>query len=253
LLSAVGRLLHVDDLERLNVYKRFVSSESLPQLEALTVNERRYLRMLMASLVDQIVPKDCSLEESLVLVWQHPQVLAELEEVFEYLKSKISHVSIPFEVIVDVPLAIRARYTRIEILAACGVGETARTRPWFEGVLWANQVNADLMAFTLDKTKGHFSPTTRYRDYAISRELIHWESQAKTRAGHPTGLRYQNHVALGSKVMLFAREHSFERCFYFIGGATYVSHESEMPMKITWKLDHPLPGDLYAAFAAAVA
>ena len=30
-------------------------------------------------------------------------------------------------------------------------------------------------------------------------------------------------------------------------------HESEMPMAITWKLDCPLPGDLYTSFAAAVA
>jgi hypothetical protein len=28
--------------------------------------------------------------------------------------------------------------------------------------------------FTLDKTTGQFSPTTRYRDYAISRDVIHW-------------------------------------------------------------------------------
>jgi len=27
------------------------------------------------------------------------------------------------------------------------------------------------------KTTGQFSPTTRYRDYAISPELIHWESR----------------------------------------------------------------------------
>jgi hypothetical protein len=30
-------------------------------------------------------------------------------------------------------------------------------------------------------------------------------------------------------------------------------HESEMPMAITWRLQHSLPGDLFAAFAAAVA
>jgi len=44
-----------------------------------------------------------------------------------------------------------------------------------------------------------------------------------------------------------------ERAFYFLGPATYVKHESEMPMAITWRLLHPLPGDLFASFAAAVA
>ena len=57
--------------------------------------------------------------------------------------------------------------------------------------------DADLFAFTLDKTTGQFSPTTRYRDYAISRELIHWESQSSTRADSETGRRYQQHEALG--------------------------------------------------------
>ena len=41
--------------------------------------------------------------------------------------------------------------------------------------------------FTLDKSSGSFSPTTRYRDYAITRNLIHWESQSITRADSATG------------------------------------------------------------------
>jgi hypothetical protein len=32
-----------------------------------------------------------------------------------------------------------------------------------------------------------------------------------------------------------------------------VKHEGELPMAITWALQYPLPGDLFAEFAAAVA
>jgi hypothetical protein len=32
-----------------------------------------------------------------------------------------------------------------------------------------------------------------------------------------------------------------------------VRHEGEQPMAVTWKLETPLSGDLFAAFAAAVA
>lgn len=39
----------------------------------------------------------------------------------------------------------------------------------------------------------------------------------------------------------------------FLGPAHYVSHEGERPMGIAWRLEHPLPGDLFQAFAAAVA
>ena len=74
-----------------------------------------------------------------------------------------------------------------------------------------------------------------------------------TRADSETGLRYQGHAAMNSSVMLFARRRSDERAFYFLGPATYVKHQSELPMAITWRLTHALPGDLFAAFAAAVA
>jgi superfamily II DNA or RNA helicase len=253
LLRAVGRLLHVDDPDRLAAYKNIVDSASPPSTDNLSNKGKKYLRMLIASLVDQVVDKNAHLDECILLLWQNPQVLKELSALFDFLTTKISHLATSFEAIPDVPISIHARYTRIEILAAFGRGDKAKTPTWREGVLWAENAKADLMVFTLDKTSGHFSPTTRYRDYAISRDLIHWESQATTRAGSNTGKRYQNHVKEGSKIMLFSRVNSDERSFYFLGAANYVRHEYEMPMAITWKLDCPLPGDLYTSFAAAVA
>jgi hypothetical protein len=133
------------------------------------------------------------------------------------------------------------------------VGDGVALRPWREGVYFARALPADLLAFTLDKTEGQFSPTTRYRDYAISRSRIHWESQSVTRAESETGRRYREHVARGSHVWLFARLDTSERAFTFLGPAHYVSHEGELPMGITWQLEHALPGDLFQAFAAAVA
>ena len=209
--------------------------------------------MLVGSLVPAAVGRDTSLREGAALVWTHPQVRAELLDLLEVLATRIEHVAVPLATHPDVPLAAHARYTRIEILAAFNVGEGTRVAPWQTGVYWAGESRADLFAFTLDKTTGQFSPTTRYRDYAISPELIHWESQSVTRADSETGRRYQHHAANGSSVMLFARRRSDERAFYFLGPATYVKHESELPMAITWRLQFPLPGDLFAAFAAAMA
>jgi hypothetical protein len=180
-------------------------------------------------------------------------VRAELLDLLEVLADRIEHVSVPLVSHPDVPLQVHARYTRVEILAAFDVGKGARVAPWQTGVYWAADARADLLAFTLDKTTGQFSPTTRYRDYAISPDLIHWESQSVTRADSETGRRYQQHIENGTSVMLFARGRSDERAFYFLGPGTYVKHESELPMAITWRLRHPLPGDLFAAFAAAVA
>jgi len=53
--------------------------------------------------------------------------------------------------------------------------------------------------------------------------------------------------------MLFAHQRNDDRAFYFLGPANYVKHEGELPMAITWRLTHALPGDLFASFAAAVA
>ena len=80
-----------------------------------------------------------------------------------------------------------------------------------------------------------------------------WESQSSTRADSEPGRRYQRHEALGTSIMLFARLRSDDRAFWCRGPATYVKHESELPMAVTWRLEHSLPGDLFAQFAAAVA
>lgn len=253
LRRACGRLLHVDDLERLRTYSKMLTRPSEHAVAALPERERRLLRMLVAQVTSQVSTKATSLEAGWRLLGEHPQVCAELHELFEVSIERITHLARPLTARPEVPLQVHARYTRIEILAAFGVGDGAKVAPWQTGTYWAKEAEADLLAFTLDKTTGHFSPTTRYRDYAISPQLIHWESQSVTRADSETGLRYQQHARRGSEVMLFARLTSDERAFYFLGPATYVKHEREMPMAVTWRLAFPLPGDLFASFAAAVA
>ena len=252
LRRACGRLLHVDDLERLDTWRRFLEHDAPPAPGALDERERRLLRMLVAQVVDQAVHRTTSLEAGAALLWAHRQVRAELRELLDALDPRVDHLHEPLPA-PDVPLQIHARYTRIEILAAFGVGEGAKVAAWQTGVRWVPEARADLLAFTLDKTSGQFSPTTRYRDYAISRDLVHWESQSATREDSATGLRYREHAARGTSIMLLARLRADERAFWFLGPARYVSHEGELPMAITWRLEHPLPGDLFASFAAAVA
>ncbi len=132
-------------------------------------------------------------------------------------------------------------------------GTTLRPPRWDSGVKWLPDERTDVFAFTLDKTSGDFSPTTRYQDYAISPELIHWESQSITSVASPTGTRYVNQLRDNTSVFLFARLRSDDRAFWFLGPATYVRHAGERPIAITWRLAHRLPADLYTTFAAAVA
>ncbi|WP_200943000.1 DUF3427 domain-containing protein [Cellulomonas sp. Root485] len=253
LRRAVGRLLHVDDRIRTSGYGRLTARGQAPQVANLVEADRRLLHMMIAGLSDQVVSKTSSLQDAVDLVWEHPQVLAEISEMSAILGAGIDHVQTPLASHPDAPLQIHARYSRIEILTALGLVDRAKAFAWQSGVLDAGTANADLLAFTLDKSSGGFSPTTRYRDYAISRSLIHWESQSTTRADGPTGRRYRGHERDGRSILLFARLRSDDRAFWFLGPATYRGHVGERPMAITWELHTPLPGDLYQAFGAAVA
>jgi hypothetical protein len=253
LRRAVGRLLHVDDMARIDGYRRLLATATPPNPDQPPIRDRRLIRMLVASLVDTVASKETSLSEGAQILWRHPQVRAELGALLDVLTGRIEHLPVPLISHPDVPLVIHARYTRIEILAAFDVGHGATVPLWQSGVFWASEAHADLLAFTLDKTSGKFSPTTRYRDYAIDLHLVHWESQSGTRSESETGRRYQDHVDMGTSVMLFARKRVDERAFYFLGPANYVKHESEQPMAITWRLRHSLPGDLFEEFAAAIA
>jgi superfamily II DNA or RNA helicase/HKD family nuclease len=256
LRRAVGRLRHVDDLARLRGYRELLAATQPPTMFPSEADQR-IARMLVSQLVNQVprdaLAKDANMKLGLNLVWEQPQVRHELIELFDVLEGMIDHVHYDLPNRPDVPLKVHARYTRLEVLAAMGHSESAHVATWQGGVFWMPDAKADLFAFTLDKTDGSFSPTTRYRDYAISRDLIHWESQSITRQDGETGRRYQEHVVRGSDVILFARLRRNDRAFWCLGPATYVTHEGERPMAITWRLRYPLSGDLFTQFAAAVA
>jgi superfamily II DNA or RNA helicase/HKD family nuclease len=256
LRRAVGRMLHIDDQLRLVTYQRLVGQGSAPQVTELTASDHALLRMLIVSLTDQVLGKrefrEVDLQVATDLLWQHPQVLAEIAELLPILLDRVDHVHSRVPGRPDIPLNVHARYTRLEILAAMGQrDDRAKTPTWREGVRWAKDKHADLFLITLDKSPDHFSPTTRYRDYAISQDLFHWESQSITSADSPTGRRYRDHSAIGSAIYLFARNDNTSNAFWFLGPATYVRHDGDRPMGVTWRLETPLPGDLYAEFAAA--
>jgi len=253
LRRAVGRLLHVDDEERIDGWRRLLERDARPRAGALPERDRRLARMLVATVAERGLHRTSTLQDGVALLWRHPQVRAELRELLPLLGAAVDHIHTPVASQPDAPLQIHARYSRIEILAAMGVGDGARVAPWQTGVYEAKKARAELLAFTLDKSGGGFSPTTRYRDYAISPRLIHWESQSVTRADSATGLRYRHHERDGRAILLFARLRADDRAFWFLGPATYRGHVGERPMAITWELAEPLSGDLYASFAAAAA
>ena len=107
----------------------------------------------------------------------------------------------------QVPLEVHASYSREEILAALGFASLRRTPSTMrEGVAWFESINADAFLITLKKSDRDWSPTTMYRDFALSPDLFHWESQSTTSATSPTGQRYIGHREQGSHILLFVRQ-----------------------------------------------
>lgn len=252
LRRAIGRLLHIDDALRIEHYRHFANAATPPDIQTLDLRSRRLFHMLAAVLTESVLNGSETLDAAAALIWEHPQILAELSQLMDVLAERIEHVHQSLATHPDVPLNVHARYTRREVLAAFASSEALKTPEWREGSRWLFEEKVDLLAFTLDKTSGHFSPTTRYRDYAISPTLLHWESQSGTRETSETGQRYQAHEGRGSVVLPMARLTTDDRAFWLLGPATYISHEGERPMAITWRLAQALPGDLFARFGAAV-
>jgi len=95
-----------------------------------------------------------------------------------------------------------------------------------------------------------------YNDYPISQTLFHWQSQNRTREESETGQRYIHHAKRGSQVLFFVRRrHKDSRGetapYTFLGPATYVTHQGERPMSITWRLHHPMPAELFEEMKVA--
>jgi len=89
---------------------------------------------------------------------------------------------------------------------------------------------------TFRKEEKDFAPTTRYKDYPISRSRLHWESQAGTTRASATGRNYFYFRERGYTILFFARlEKQTEgrtSPFLFLGPASdLLSAEGDRPSK----------------------
>ncbi|MHB8507323.1 MAG: DUF3427 domain-containing protein [Candidatus Dormibacteria bacterium] len=256
LTRSLSRMRHIDDRVRVTAYRGWLTEATPPDSADFAPRELRLLNMLHTDLWGRARTFG-SLEQSLARFWPHADLRSELVELLELLDERGQHIVLESGLPQEVPLYVHEQYTRDEILAALGDATVESPATLREGVHYNKRYNADVFFITLKKSEKRFSPSTMYRDYAISPSIFHWESQSLTASNSPTGLRYQDHAEMGTGVYLFARETSNDDSgatapFLFIGPATYLSHVGERPMQITWSLTHPLPGDFFQA-AKAVA
>jgi hypothetical protein len=242
LVSAVGRMLHVEDSVRLGEWRRLLADPSAD----LASFDPRVLAMLYVDLWGANRKGD-SLSTSIERLRTHSAVVRELLELFEVLDESARVLPQGLASAGAVPLSLHGRYSQDEALAAVGASLPEAPRHIREGVYFHRETDMDLFFVTLQKSDRQFSPTTRYRDFALSPTLFHWESQSTTSAESETGRRYQS---TGRRPLLFVRkakqtEHGSTSAYTYLGRVEYVSHTGERPMAITWRIERPMPAELF--------
>ncbi len=252
LLRRVASLIHVDDPGRAATYSELLSPEG-PAFPSLSPDDQALARMLVYTIWPDL-GRHASFEAALQTLRRHPAVVEELGTLMALAADRARMVprdlSVP-----GVSLQSHCTYRRDEVLAGIGWADgTRKTRGQAAGVVYSEATNVDALLVTLHKEEKDFAPSTRYRDYPISADLFHWESQNATALASAMGQRY---IKGTSNVVLFVRATRADEFgsapFLCLGTATAVEHAGERPISITWRLDRPMPQSLLQAGAVDAA
>lgn len=235
-------LLHIDDSEHLALL-RMVGE----RIGKLAITQQNFPRLLM--LCYQLVGGHgaVTIESVLQRLHQVPAVCGELAELADYLDAKTNRVFQALPGLSNTPLKLHSAYHIREILAAVGYYTETSAPPFQAGVLRLEQWKTEFLFVTLDKSDA-LHEGVAYDDYAISRGLFHWQSQNTAGPNTATGRRYIDQQLNGWQFQLFVRENKTS-AYRACGPVNFVSYHGQRPMNITWKLQAPLPDELFQAFS----
>ncbi|WP_143965342.1 DUF3427 domain-containing protein [Gordonia zhaorongruii] len=246
LLKRIKAFGHVDDYLRATAYRDLVSPKG-PGFAELSDQEKLLAAMLHFSLWPDGGGMR-SIADGLTTVRATTSVARDIREVIDvaFDDARTESHGLPGR-LAHLPLQVHARYSREEALAGLGVASfDFKPSTFVAGVKWIPELNVDALFVNIQKTESSFSPTTMYRDYPISRDLFHWESQNATSTSTQTGARY---VSGTSTILLFVRNTKTTDIgsspYTFLGPAKLMSYEGDRPIAITWKLEHEMPADFF--------
>lgn len=254
--KSLERLLHIDDPLRLDGYRAWLQGDEA---------DSRLITALIYTLWSSNAP--ATVEEARDAIQAHPVIVEELLELFDLLEERADHLTYQLGNPKGLPpqqgnglpppLSVHARHSLVEIFSAFGRITPGKFYQHREGVYRDEATNSDLFFVTLEKSERDYSPSTLYKDYAISPTLFHWESQSTTTQRSPTGQRYIKHRELNGQILLFVRAHrkqdGLTMPYTFLGPVDYQSHHGETPIKFTWRLQRPMPADFFRAAKVASA
>jgi hypothetical protein len=254
LTRAISRLTYVDDEVRLQQWAAWLAQGRPPAPDLSNP-----LMLMMFSALGFVKRPVTEMSQAFDELWSVPDLRREIVELLRLLDDRSRRPTFAFP---DLPFRLHASYSRDEISAGLlqtrrksekatdrrGPAKLLRTQG---GVFQCKDARSDILYVELDKDPKHYTPTTLYDDRAVTPSLFHWESQSVTRAESETGRRYRASASSDWRILLFVRHkpddaRGFTSPYLFLGRVRYVSHESEKPMRIMWKLDAEMPLDFFS-------
>lgn len=221
----VGSFIHIDDRRRLDGYRQQLMGEGM---------DSRFARMMAFTLT-----------RSMELESLNPLVREEMLELLSVLENHVSHRP---PIANDLVFSIHSHYSRDEIVSIFRDNPASMR----QGTFHVESLELDVHILTLRKSKRDFSPTTRYADYFVAPDQLHWESQSTTSSESPTGQRLIH--GYGRHLFFVREEKDWQgriSPFLCLGFGRPLSAQGEKPIKLVWRLEHSVPDHLYARFLAA--
>lgn len=190
-----------------------------------------------------------SLEDAFSRLARNTSILADLDEILAWAEDTTEVSGLIPQLPFSCSMELHAHYGGSEIQAVFGRAnlETAGMRG--VGSFHFADLKTYVLLVTFQKTEKEFSPSTMYADYPISRELMHWESQANTAQHHTDGQNLIHHQERGYTILVFARSQKKRNNvtvpFTYLGPVDMVSYESDRPIKMVWRLRHSMPVEMF--------
>jgi superfamily II DNA or RNA helicase/HKD family nuclease len=190
------------------------------------------------------------LEDAFARLALNKTILQDMDEVLDWAEAASPISGVRPELPFSCHLELHAQYGIMDIQAAFDRANLKSAGQRGIGVLHFKEIKAyDALLITYQKTEKEFSPSTMYADYPISREFLHWESQSNTSQQSNAGQNLINHQKRGYTILVFARDqkkrNGYTVPFVYLGPAEQVSYERERPIKMVWRLRHPMPVEMF--------
>jgi hypothetical protein len=154
-LTALGRLTHIDDPERVAFYRELLNQSEPPRVEEFDERQRRLLTMLAWGLASGSSAA-ASLSTFFAMLWREAAVRAEL---LELLDDRSRTGATPSGLPPEIPLSLHARYSRQEVIGAPGYASGVKPKVTQAGSCGCRRPKATFSLSTFTR----LSVTTRRR------------------------------------------------------------------------------------------